>query len=312
MAKLAFPAEGGVRVEELEEQVLIGRHPLCDVQVRAPAASLVHCAILLVGDAWMLRDLGSLSGTFVSGRRVREHRLGHGDVLYLGGDVRCVFTEPDELPPFRGCLLAGGDGMPLTTLVVDGESIMRHAHVRLVRTFAHRGTEAARVSFVYGCAVPLGAWKVEEEWRDGRGARVPRTPYAINMWRSHSGAEERTRFIARPGDEIVSETSYVTRLERDDDALEIVVPLGVRDRRDARAATLDFVARCGARHARSPSHPIAYEAIDDGIRIRFVTPDVPLEGSLRLYIEGVRTHAQRLEDEDSPDGASFEHRRRRP
>lgn len=54
-----------------------------------------HCHIELEGDGYVLKDLGSLNGTFVNGERVNQHRLAPGDEITIGS-TRIVFEPPDR------------------------------------------------------------------------------------------------------------------------------------------------------------------------------------------------------------------------
>jgi S1-C subfamily serine protease len=71
----------------------LGRHPMSDVRFDAEKdidASTRHAAIILEGDRYILRDLGSTNGTFVGGERVT------GDVVLSDGDViRCGVHGPE-------------------------------------------------------------------------------------------------------------------------------------------------------------------------------------------------------------------------
>ena len=71
----------------------LGRHPMSDVRFDAEKdidASTRHAAIILDGGRYILRDLGSTNGTFVSGERVT------GDVVLKDGDViRCGVHGPE-------------------------------------------------------------------------------------------------------------------------------------------------------------------------------------------------------------------------
>jgi adenylate cyclase len=64
-----------------------------------------HCHIELVDDGYVLKDLGSLNGTFVNGERVEQHRLHPGDEITIGS-TRIVFEPPDRtgLLTFDGLL----------------------------------------------------------------------------------------------------------------------------------------------------------------------------------------------------------------
>jgi pSer/pThr/pTyr-binding forkhead associated (FHA) protein len=62
---------------------LIGRHPECDVLLDSLRVSRRHCIITAECDAVVLRDLGSMNGTWVNGRRVARSRLRPGDEVSI-------------------------------------------------------------------------------------------------------------------------------------------------------------------------------------------------------------------------------------
>jgi S1-C subfamily serine protease len=68
--------------------IALGRHPLSDLSFDADKdldVSSRHAAVLLAGDRYVLRDVGSRNGTFVNGRRITaDHELASGDRLRLG------------------------------------------------------------------------------------------------------------------------------------------------------------------------------------------------------------------------------------
>lgn len=85
----------------LSARVLVGRSPACAVVIEDPRASAEHAAISWSGERWEIRDLGSLNGTWVDGRRLatgersplrRDSRLGFGE----GGDAWMLV---DDHPP---------------------------------------------------------------------------------------------------------------------------------------------------------------------------------------------------------------------
>jgi predicted component of type VI protein secretion system len=75
---------------------LIGRHPECDVLLDSLRVSRRHCIISAENDAVVVRDLGSMNGTWVNGRRVARSRLRPGDEVsiaqmrYYLGDAKAM------------------------------------------------------------------------------------------------------------------------------------------------------------------------------------------------------------------------------
>jgi adenylate cyclase len=69
----------------------IGRHPNNTVQVLDRIVSKEHCHIDLVNGRYLLRDLGSLNGTYVNGERVHERPLYSGDEITMGS-TRILMT----------------------------------------------------------------------------------------------------------------------------------------------------------------------------------------------------------------------------
>jgi len=64
--------------------LLFGRHPECDVQLESKKVSRRHCCLAQVGEAFVIRDLGSTNGVKINGVRVQEGRLVAGDELTIG------------------------------------------------------------------------------------------------------------------------------------------------------------------------------------------------------------------------------------
>jgi|CXWK01.1.fsa_nt_gi pSer/pThr/pTyr-binding forkhead associated (FHA) protein len=61
-----------------------GRHPKSDIFLDDITVSRRHAEIIREGDAYRVRDAGSLNGTYVNRERVEEAPLTHGDVLQVG------------------------------------------------------------------------------------------------------------------------------------------------------------------------------------------------------------------------------------
>ncbi len=88
MGRLIFQSDQGRQSIELGPFNGVGRHPNNTIQLLDTIVSKEHCVIEQHGAATVLRDLGSMNGTFISGERVAGARvLRHGDEIRLGNTV---------------------------------------------------------------------------------------------------------------------------------------------------------------------------------------------------------------------------------
>ncbi|MCK6536485.1 MAG: sigma 54-interacting transcriptional regulator [Polyangiaceae bacterium] len=74
----------GVSWKSRGERCSVGSHPSNDFVLADPTVSRFHCEIVATGRSALIRDLGSLNGTFVGGTRIVEAHLGEGSVIQLG------------------------------------------------------------------------------------------------------------------------------------------------------------------------------------------------------------------------------------
>ncbi|HEY5961964.1 MAG TPA: FHA domain-containing protein, partial [Polyangiaceae bacterium] len=112
MARLLLATPEGHQVVELLAHNSLGRHPGNTVQLLDRIVSKEHCIIEQRGELFVLRDLGSLNGTYVNGDRVvGERALRSGDEIALGA-TRARY-EQDE---------AGGApaALPMPQAALDG------------------------------------------------------------------------------------------------------------------------------------------------------------------------------------------------
>jgi pSer/pThr/pTyr-binding forkhead associated (FHA) protein len=81
--------------------LLVGRHEECDIQLNSRKVSRKHCIIAQIGEALVVRDLGSTNGIRVNGVRVDDGTLRSGDELTIGNFRYQVHVEnrPEVLPP---------------------------------------------------------------------------------------------------------------------------------------------------------------------------------------------------------------------
>jgi len=73
----------------------IGRHSESELQLDDVTVSRRHAEIERVGDGYVVRDDGSLNGTYVNGERVDEARLEQGDEVQVG-KFRLIFFSRAE------------------------------------------------------------------------------------------------------------------------------------------------------------------------------------------------------------------------
>jgi pSer/pThr/pTyr-binding forkhead associated (FHA) protein len=69
---------------EYADQIQIGRDESCDIFIDAFKVSRRHAEVQRKGDVFLLKDLGSTNGTFLSGKKVDQHILTDGDVFRIG------------------------------------------------------------------------------------------------------------------------------------------------------------------------------------------------------------------------------------
>jgi adenylate cyclase len=85
MARLLLATPEGQQVVELRAHNSLGRHPGNTIQLLDKIVSKEHCIIEKRGNCFVLRDLGSLNGTYINSERVNgEQQLHHNDEIALG------------------------------------------------------------------------------------------------------------------------------------------------------------------------------------------------------------------------------------
>jgi pSer/pThr/pTyr-binding forkhead associated (FHA) protein len=99
MAVFLGPIEAGRPIVLDKAIVLIGRQADCDVVLtNSRRVSRRHCCVAQVNDTFVVRDLGSMNGVRINGRRVdSEARISLGDVVSIG-DLGFVLQGKDVRP----------------------------------------------------------------------------------------------------------------------------------------------------------------------------------------------------------------------
>ncbi len=88
----------------LETRKTVGRLPGCPIQLLGVTVSKEHCTVeIVLGKYVLVRELGSLNGTFVDGRRVAgEARAYPGSEITVGTFRLRVEDRPVEVRPTDG------------------------------------------------------------------------------------------------------------------------------------------------------------------------------------------------------------------
>jgi adenylate cyclase len=99
MARLILATAEGQQAIELRPINSLGRHPNNTIQLLDKIVSKEHCILEHRDGHFILRDLGSLNGTYVNGERVRgETSLKHGDEIALGS-TRARYDDGSGVAP---------------------------------------------------------------------------------------------------------------------------------------------------------------------------------------------------------------------
>jgi predicted component of type VI protein secretion system len=84
----------------LKLPTVIGRGRESSLALPHPLVSRRHCEIYEADGQLMVRDLGSLNGTFVGNKRITEAPLPAGELLTIGAvTFRAVYGDAEELQP---------------------------------------------------------------------------------------------------------------------------------------------------------------------------------------------------------------------
>ena len=93
-SRLRLVLQPGGAITNIDKPVsVLGRSKNSDVRLPLPDVTRTHAEITLTDNGPVIRDLGSLNGTYVNGKRVEQSELKNGDLIRIGS-----FTFLVELP----------------------------------------------------------------------------------------------------------------------------------------------------------------------------------------------------------------------
>ena len=82
------------QVIPIKERLEIGRALDCDISILEPSLSRKHAELHLIGDDLVVRDLGSVNGTWVNAKKIDvEVKLKDGDVLQFAR-IKFIVSSP--------------------------------------------------------------------------------------------------------------------------------------------------------------------------------------------------------------------------
>jgi pSer/pThr/pTyr-binding forkhead associated (FHA) protein len=78
-----IPVGGGDSIPLIRPVLTIGRRESCDICLKFPNVSAVHCELTFKDGHWAIRDLGSTNGIKVNGMRVPKKVLHPKDMITI-------------------------------------------------------------------------------------------------------------------------------------------------------------------------------------------------------------------------------------
>jgi diguanylate cyclase (GGDEF)-like protein len=90
-------ANMGEMIKITAPRTVIGRGQTADIRIFEESISREHCEILLQDGKAILRDLGSMNGTYCRGARIDRHELAEGDKILVGSGKVYKFTYNDKI-----------------------------------------------------------------------------------------------------------------------------------------------------------------------------------------------------------------------
>ena len=162
----------------------IGRDPSCDLVLAAGDAGRRHAMLEEEDRGWVVRDLETLNGTYVNGKRVKERVLRPGDEIRLANDSRYRFLVDRAEPEWPGRLRSL---VRLELRARDPEFEPKNVRIGVAPLIVGRGAEAdlridaSNVSQPHARLESRGGqpWVVDHKSRNGtwvNGRRVAESP----------------------------------------------------------------------------------------------------------------------------------------
>lgn len=66
------------------DEIIIGRHASANIRLMDMSVSRYHALLTVCNGVWTIKDIGSKSGIYINGSRVKQARLCENDIIKLG------------------------------------------------------------------------------------------------------------------------------------------------------------------------------------------------------------------------------------
>lgn len=159
MLKLHFKDQRQADIWLVESVMGLGSDAKNTIQVKADGVDPQHAEIRKEGEALYLSDVGSYSGTFVNGSKIKTHfQLRSGDVIRLGGveleilDASQVSEAPGQIAaPSDWSIMALAGELKGKRIVIHGSMVFgRSSGCDIVVSDAHMSRRHAEINLKNG------------------------------------------------------------------------------------------------------------------------------------------------------------------
>ncbi|MDO5580346.1 MAG: FHA domain-containing protein [Planctomycetia bacterium] len=94
MYGVLVPVRGGDDIVLNKTEMVLGRHPSCDIVLKFPNISGKHCRLAILNGYWYLIDLKSSNGTKINGMRIMDHRADPGQKVSFASHEYFLKYDP--------------------------------------------------------------------------------------------------------------------------------------------------------------------------------------------------------------------------
>jgi adenylate cyclase len=117
-----IPVGGGDSIPLIRATLTLGRRESCDIPLRLPNVSGLHCELSYRDGVWWIRDLNSTNGIKVNGVRVPKRPLKPGDTITI---AKRSFTIEYTLPLGKRAMEEMMEDNPMSQSLLEKAGLVR-------------------------------------------------------------------------------------------------------------------------------------------------------------------------------------------